>query len=94
MIVVSVSAAPARLRSVRSSASSEHRLQAGGVDGERVGAGAAGQGDADERLQVAPACGGVGEGGEPGDHLGRAQPPHAVGDHVGAQAHGDAEVAL
>ena len=60
---------------------------------ERVAVGAAGQRDADERLEAPSARGGVDDGDDPGDHPGVAQAAHAVGGGVRAQAHGGPEVA-
>ena len=62
-------------------------------DRERVAVGAAGQRDADERLEAPSARGGVDDGDEPGDHAALAQAAHAVGGGVRAQADGGAEVA-
>ena len=70
-----------------------HRLELGGLDRELVGVHAGRERDADQRLEVAPARGGVDERGEAADHAGAAQAPHAVGGGVGAQADGGAEVA-
>ena len=70
-----------------------HGFEPGREDGERVGVGPARQRHADQRLEVPAAGGGVDERDEAGDHAGLAQPAHAVGRGVGAQAHGRAEVA-